>query len=295
MSDLELVLLTTDDTAGLRERYELRSAVYQHDLPYEPPVSLRDEMASLAYPYPGGRNYDWLARRDGTVVGAAHLHYPDLDNTDNATIDIMIHPSHRRRGFGRAMYEHLLAEIRAEGRIRVIAELCEDGPDAPPEGRGGVVYAAGLGFTQALVEVRRRLDLTKIEPGLHERLLAESEAASPDYHLVHWQERVPDELLDEIAYLEHRMSVDPPLGELKWEPEKYDGDRIRATESANIGRGRHVYAAAAIHTATGAAVGYTVLSVDDDVPTHAWQWATLVRATAPSTAGRSGSSSSPEP
>ena len=41
-------------------------------------------------------------------AGYLGLDLPQLDNTDNATVDMVVHPAYRRRGVGRALHEHCL-------------------------------------------------------------------------------------------------------------------------------------------------------------------------------------------
>ena len=120
------------------------------------------------------------------------------------------------------------------------------------------------------------MDLTAVDRAAVERLLAEAEAASADYHLEGWVNTTPDDLLEGVVTLESRMVVDMPIGDLAWEPERHDAQRWRQMEDTIRGRGRRTYGCAAVHTASGEVAGYTLCAIAPDVPEQAWQWATIV-------------------
>jgi RimJ/RimL family protein N-acetyltransferase len=111
-----------------------------------------------------------------------------------------------------------------------------------------------------------------------ERRLRELEAgarrASAGYELVVWHDRVPEELLEDRALLERRMTTDAPFGDLPVEEEHWDGARIREHEQATADRGRTVLSAGA--TQDGRLVAFTDLHVPLATPEHARQGATLV-------------------
>jgi len=156
----------------------------------------------------------------------------------------------------------------------MIAEVREPLPGSADQW-AAAPFSEAIGAKMALQEVRRRLDLRGRLPDLV-RLERDVEAASPGYRLVQWNDNTPDSLIEDVAYLEGRMSIDPPLGDLHWEPEVYDPQRIRDAEAATRARGRLVYTTGAVHEATGTLVGYTQLVVDSDVCEHSWQHGTIV-------------------
>jgi GNAT superfamily N-acetyltransferase len=273
---IELQPLSAGDTEGLQARYEILAAAEAFDLPYGPPTSRRDKMAELAHQFAGSRNLYWLVRSGDGVVGAASLQLPILDNQENAAIDLVIHPDHRRQGIGTMVLEHLVAAARAEARCRIIGELCQDGPLLPSRERGAAAFAGSCGAKEALVEVRRRLEVTALDRAHLGDLLADAEARSADYHLVPWANVTPDEVVEGVATLESRMVEDAPMGELAWEPEAYDANRWTADQATLLARGRRTYGCASVHTTTGDVTGFTLCVIDEDVPQHAWQWTTIV-------------------
>ncbi len=70
--------------------------------------------------------------------------------------------------------------------------------------------------------------------------------------------------------------MDAPLGDLEWQPEQVDAERIRATEAALEARGRRTYHCGALHEASGRLVAWTMLDRGETPTWHAWQQITLV-------------------
>ena len=273
---IELYALSPGDIDGLQARYDVLAAASEVDVPYDPRPSHVDSMAVLDHPWPGERSIHWLVRSAGVVVGSATLNLPLLDNLENSSIDLVIHPAHRLRGIGSAAVEQLVDLARAEGRRRIVVELCQDGPVLPSGERGHAAFAGACGFKEALVETRRRLDLTAVERSTMDELLRSAEEASGDYHLVPWVDRTPESVVAGVATLESRMVEDAPMGDLAWEPEQYDAKRWSDNEKTILGRGRRSYGCASVHTATGEVTGFTLAVLDADIPEHVWQWTTIV-------------------
>jgi GNAT superfamily N-acetyltransferase len=92
--------------------------------------------------------------------------------------------------------------------------------------------------------------------------------------VVQWQGIPPDEIIDDVAYLEGRLNADAPIGDLPLEPEKVDAELIREGEVWRARRGRVTYHTAALHG--DRAVAWTVIAGSVDEPVQAWQNTTLV-------------------
>ncbi|WP_309139992.1 GNAT family N-acetyltransferase [Micromonospora sp. 4G55] len=79
-----------------------------------------------------------LARLDGVPAGWLRLELPQLDNTDNAVAELVVHPAYRRRSVGRALHQHGVRLLRDAGRKRVMGEVVSalpGGPARDPPGR----------------------------------------------------------------------------------------------------------------------------------------------------------------
>jgi GNAT superfamily N-acetyltransferase len=239
-------------------------AADHHALPADP----IEELAPLldpSSPHGGERRVLHLGCVDGRAVGAVQLHVPVVDNLASCSVDVLIPPQERRRGHGRALLAEALAAVADLGRTRVFFESPSPYPDGPAPAER---LLREVGARPVLKEVRRLLDLSQEPP-------VPPAAPPPGYRLVRWVDRVPDELVDDMAHLMHRMSTDAPLGEMDWEPEVWDAARYRAREAEAMAQGRTRVATLVVSEA-GRAVGFTDIGVSRFLPETAYQWETLV-------------------
>jgi GNAT superfamily N-acetyltransferase len=264
------------DQAAIDEAYRIGVVVHAADVPDFPPLCRQRFKASVRHPMPGNASLWALARLDGVPVGYLGLDLPHLDNADNATADLMVHPAYRRRGVGRALHEHCLRLLREQGRKRVVGMAVSALPGGPARPEVGAAFAAAMGARPVLAEVRRRLDVTRLDQGVLDGLLAGARAQAAGYRTVRWQQGTPEEYVADIAYLDGRLMMDAPLGDLEWEPEKIDAERVRGTERALDARGRRRYHHAVVHQASGRLVAWTLIDLGPSAPWHAFQQITIV-------------------
>ena len=157
------------------------------------------------------------------VVGLATVIMPTTGNDHAAFVEVLVHPEHRRRGAGRALLAEGERLAREAGRATVISSTehrgeptaDEAGVLVPPTGSGriraadpGAVFAAAHGFALGQAERYSVLELPA-EADRLEHLHAKAARAGTAYRTVRWRDRVPDELLDEFALLETRMTTTP--------------------------------------------------------------------------------------
>ena len=223
----------------------------------------------------GERTELWVGTIEGAPVVAGDLTLPVLDNEANATIEVRVLEDHRRRGLGRTMLSHLVGRARDASRRRVFGEIVEpaDGPAEP----AGVAFARALGARPVLTDIRRVLHLAEVDDERLASITAEARTHADGYSLVQWIDRAPDDVLDDLAHLMGRMSVDVPLEDMEWGAERYDAARVRAREDTMVAMGRRRVLTAARHDGTGRLVGYTDIGVNIDEPRVAYQWDTIVR------------------
>ena len=250
---------------------EVWAAGQRADRPDDPPRPASDHIAlGRQLVTPGGS-------RDGThraavlwneVVGALRVILPLLDNPTVGIVDVAVHPAHRRRGIGTALLAEGMRLAQERGRTELIGEVDEPGPDT-----AGRLFALRHGWTCDLLETRRDLELPVDEQRLS-ALEAEANAASAGYEVVVWRDWTPEDLLDDRALLERRMTTDAPHGDLPVEEEHWDGARIREYEAMHVARGRTVLSAGAVKD--GRLVAFTDLQVPLADPRQAHQGGTLV-------------------
>ncbi|MEU9509027.1 GNAT family N-acetyltransferase [Micromonospora sp. NPDC048170] len=268
--------LDAADQAAIDEVYRIGAAANEADLPDFPPFCRRHFEAALRHPMPGSLPLWALARVDGGPAGYLALDLPQLDNTENATAEIVVHPGCRRRGVGRALHEHAVRLLRERGRKRVLAMAVSALPGGPARSGAAGAFAASTGARPALAEVRRRLDTTRLDDEGLAASLAEARSRAAGYRTVRWQGHTPEEYVADIAYLDGRLSTDAPLGDVQWEPERVDADRLRGADRALAARGRRRYHTAVRHEASGRLVAWSLLDVGATVDWHAFQQITIV-------------------
>ncbi|MEH0828257.1 MULTISPECIES: GNAT family N-acetyltransferase [unclassified Micromonospora] len=273
---ISITPLEPDDQTAVDAAYRIGAAANDADVPDFPPYCRRRFEAMVRHPMPGIVACWALARLDGVPVGWLRLELPQLDNTDNALAELVVHPAHRRRGVGRALHEHGVRLLREAGRKRLVGEAVSALPGGPARNTGGDAFATAVGARPALVAVRRRLDTSGLDRAALDALLADARAAATGYRTVRWQQTTPEEYVDDVAYLEGRLMTDAPLGDLEWEQEQVDADRIRATERALDVRGTRRYHVAALHEGSGRLVAWSMLSLGPSADWHAWQQITIV-------------------
>jgi GNAT superfamily N-acetyltransferase len=216
-----------------------------------------------------------LAYLDGTPAGFLQLRLPQRQNRENASITLTVRPACRRRGVGRALHEYMVRQLRGLGRKRILAETVTRDP-AGAAGGAGAAFAAAMGAQAALTDIRRRLDLTRLDEPELDRLLAASRGRAEGYSVVTWQGPTPEEYLADVAYLDSRLASDAPLGDITWDPPAPDTERIRGEEAALARWGTRWYSCGARHDATGRLVALTTISRSESHDWHAFQQITLV-------------------
>nr|MDT0660248.1 GNAT family N-acetyltransferase [Micromonospora sp. DSM 115978] len=274
--DLAVTALDPADPVGSEHAFEIKAASMAVDVPDFPPVCRQYFFGNLRHPMPGDRPQYALAHLDGVPVGLLEVELPQLENTDNAPIDIHVVPEFRGRGVGRALYDHAVGMIRGLGRKRVFGMTVTALPDGPTRDEPGTRFAKALGMKSALVDVRRRLETDRLDEAELDRLLAASWAKAVGYSVIRWYGAAPPEYVDDVAYLDSRLLADAPMGDLEWEPDKTDAARVRAIEAARDARGRRSYHTGVRHDASDRLVAWTTIDVNGSHRWHAFQQITLV-------------------
>lgn len=273
------IVVTPFDAANekaARDAFAVSTAADAHDLPDFPAPCPVNYFGGLTHPWPGNEERHAVAYVDGEPVGRAEVGLPQLDNLENSDLELTVAPSFRRRGVGRALYAWASAVAADHGRKRMISMTVESLPGGPARDPAGPAFAASLGFKSALAEVRRRLDVTALDHAALDRMLAEGWPKAAGYSVVRWKDLPPDEYLDDVAYLDGRLLQDAPMGELDWEPQKIDADRVRAGQAVRDARGHEQWHTGIRHDESGRLVAWTTLNMGATVRWHAFQHITIV-------------------
>ena len=203
----------------------------------------------------------FVGRERGLAVGTLTMHLPKLDNLTVVSSDVHVHPEHRRLGYGRLLAQHLITQTRAAGRTRIFTAVPHDPPLA-------LRLLEEVGAKPVIVDTRRMLDLQQSPP-------VAVGAVPSGYRIVQWLERAPDDIVDGLAYLSGRMTLDAPMGEMDYEQEKWDATRYREQERVAVERKQVRVATAAVHE-SGDVAGLTEVAVKLTAPEVGEQWETIV-------------------
>jgi GNAT superfamily N-acetyltransferase len=258
---------SADETTTLA-CYEVNLAARRVDDPVEPPMSEGTFRVYLADGFDHQPGEVWVAFDDaGTVTAYYRLNLPDLENTDRAFLDLVVHPAARRGGTGRELLRHGAERAGANGRTIMDSVAVVGG--------AGEEFARAIGAKLSLSEVRRVQYLGKIAPGVIAGLRAEATLAAAGYSLVSWTGDIPDEHLAGVAEVFNAFN-DAPHGE-GIEDEFWDANRIRERTGTLLRLGLlRGHGIAAMHDATGEMAGFSAVVVDPECPQWGFQQLTAV-------------------
>ncbi|MFD3654883.1 GNAT family N-acetyltransferase [Streptomyces sp. NPDC058620] len=255
-----------DDTAGQWLQLMAEAA---DDVPGSAPPCPVDMIGSLRFAPPATALEDWVALRDGQVVGALRLALPN--GAPVARVDqLLVHPKLRRRGTGRALFGRALELAAEHGRTTLAGMTVEPLEGGPARDPAPAAFVAALGGVAAdgPSGLHQWLDLRRHDP------LADGVPALPEgYGLVRWGTVTPDAYAVPVSLLEQS------LGDTGTEPEpdqEVETSYARAFETMRVGRGRRAYHTGVVHKASGTLAGYTSVSKTTGNPEYALQGMTVV-------------------
>lgn len=254
---MDITRFGPDDAAALQEWVDLVNASLPVDAPWEHPTTLTTMEGRFRHGWDGEPAVPYLARVDGTVVGGGSISTSEYDNLHLAWFSVLVHPEHRRRGYGSEILAFLEQEAKEMGRTTVGIDGWESAST--------VGFATRHGYEKKHQAINRRQFLADIDRA---ELDKQYDAALPhatDYVLERWQGMTPDEQLDDLARMASAIN-DAPTDDLDIEDEVFTGDRMRAYEVATLGRRQRMYRVVARHVPTGELAGQTVVVVEIERP-----------------------------
>ncbi|MFB7845390.1 GNAT family N-acetyltransferase [Microbacterium sp. NPDC056052] len=235
--------------------------------------SLEETRAELQQDSATVEQHTFLARRDGTIVGAAALALPLKDNVHLADVAVYVVPEARRTGIGSALLAELETRAISRSRRTFLAETSW-AASAAADGTGhpGVEFGRRHGYALALGDRESVLDLPVAED-LLDRLIAG--LPDDDYALRSWTGPVPDDVVAGWAELSSSLDTEAPMGDLDIEAGTPDVAEIRESEELVAAQGRTSFCVVAL-APDGRVAAYSQLVVSGD-DSSAYQWGTLVR------------------
>lgn len=255
IGELDPTALSDADAGALAEVANAADAV---DAPFRAPVDAAYVRRGHKYGHDMQPTHGLLVARHGDrVVAYAELQISVWDNPDLLFIEVEEHPAHRGLGIDDRLLERALARGRAEGRTNVLGSAWVDSHR--------LAFWERQGFPIATRDANRRLVLADLDQPRLAQMLAEAEAASPDYELIDVPNPAPEELLPSLVAA-HSAINDAPLDDLDIEDDAWPAERVRAYEQAMTARGMRMHRLLARRTSDGAAAGHTVVIVEEDRP-----------------------------
>jgi GNAT superfamily N-acetyltransferase len=257
------------DEAALRAWWEVGEAATA-DRPIDGWTAWEVSRRALPVPRTDGRLVLLSAFDGDQIVGAGMLFLFRHDNTHLGEAEVYVHPDHRRRGAGRALLAELERLIRAEGRTVVIGTtFAPVGAESP-----GSLFTAACGYAVASAEQTKIVDL-KETPESWAALDDEVAAALGDYRVTVFEERVPDEYVDDFCTLLSAFIGEIPTGDLDLENAAWTPERLRDNEGRSISIGRVWLVSAAI-APDGHLCGFSDVRINRSDPRNATVGGTLV-------------------
>jgi len=267
---MPFVRVKPDDMAQVTAVATIVEAARQVDDPDDFPV-IADMLAGyLRYGWDlePAEHYLYTPEDTKEPVGVLAMELPTRDNLHLVWAEIWVHPDHRRHGYGSAIMNETVRRTREAGRNTIWVGTAEDD-------QGARKFVEGFGFNYASHDARRRQVLADVDQANVQRLWAAAEQKAADYCLERLRLPTADELLGELVEVTAAIN-DAPMGELTYEDEKFDVQRLRDFETALSGRGERAYRVIARHRQTGEVGGHTIVFLHPLQPEFAGQGDTAV-------------------
>ncbi len=264
---MEVREYTADDRDAVAGSVAILNACRDLETPWLPAVTPYRREMQVRYSWDGTPVLHLLGCADGVPVAVAELEVGEWDNRDFAWLGLTVHPAHRRLGHGTSMLEVLTERACARGCTKIGGAGWELEPTQ--------AFAARHGYQLAAQEICRVQHPQDLPAPLASELYAESAASGSDYELLRIAGRVPDDLLDPVVTLTAAIN-DAPTDDLDIEDEVFTSERVRSYEESTIRSGHRLYRIVARHRVTGTLGGHTLVAVDEDDDTLAYQHDTSV-------------------
>lgn len=227
-------------------------------------------------------------RTAADLLGYGLLFLPTNDNLHLAELYVQVRREHRAVGIGTELWQALSCLAGQHDRTSLLTwsehRMVDDTTDAlvPPTGFGRIEpdrntrFVGRHGFRLEQAERHSQLELPIAPTRLAGWRADAAAAAGADYRIRCWQGATPDDLIEPMAELHRRMSIDVPIGDLDIEEENWDADRVRH-DDAQIRKAREITLwAVAEHQPTGELAAYTELKIPSNGAAFAYQNDTLV-------------------
>jgi len=253
----------------LEESGRLQQVLAAERVPDDPPMSIEALINRMS----ATTASEWramFAARDtaGALVGMGFVgrHLNEPENAHIRWCEIGVHPEHRRRGIGQALFASLIAACDGQGDDVTFMGQTSDRVPA------GEAFCNALGAEAGLTMKTNQLDLAQLDRAALREWASRMPAG---YRLELVTGQLPDSLMP--AFLESANGMnDAPKGTMRFADERVTAEQVREREAWSTKAGIHRRLIVAVHEATGAGAGFTGLGYDPRVPHVVQQGGTAV-------------------
>ena len=236
-------------------------------VPEDPPAPVASLKARLRNRSKFGERRDWLVfRGDELVARIAVFQNKSGSNEHIRDLMIHVHPDHRRRGLGSALFAAGVASLPDDGSVKLL------GGWTSTRVPSGIAFAERVGAKKGLHMRVSQVDLRTIDRALM-REWASGERAG--YRLEVIDGDIPAALMPAALNAFSAINRMPREG-LEMEDWKFTEETVRDWERQRKTRGQESWTMLAIEEATGEGVAFTGIAFDRRVPTVVHQGGTAV-------------------
>jgi GNAT superfamily N-acetyltransferase len=225
---MPLVRVSPDDLGQVGAVVGILEAARLVDDPAAHPTIAAELASEMRYGWDLQPDEHFLYLPDGAGAPVATLavDLPKRDNLQLLWLRLVVHPEHRRQGHGSAVMAEVLRMAERAGRSILWVEAVE-------EDAGARKFCERFGFGYASHDARRRQTLAEVDQDAVRRLEEEAQVAAADYRLERLLSPVPEETLQEMIEVTAAIN-DAPMGELTFEDEVFDLQRMRDVEARDL-------------------------------------------------------------
>lgn len=261
---------TTADDHDFRARWELTVALDREFQP-ENPVTPFDKHRQSLIDQPSFRRPKhwtvWDAERTRPIgVASLWLEYTE-SNRHLAWFDLQVLPEIRRRRVGTELLGRMVDAATLDGRTMV--------GGGTVEATEGDTFATALGFEKKATERKSRLSIAEVDRPMLETWVDRAAERAGEYELLGFEDRCPDELLEEYVAL-YDVTNTAPRDDLDMEDEVMTPERWREQEEKALANGDRCWILLARHRDSGDLAGFTQFFFAPYSEDVAWQGWTAV-------------------